>query len=37
VIERRADRRGEAPVLKERWSHPYFWAPFILMGEYLQT
>ena len=22
---------------KERWSQPYFWAPFILMGEYLQT
>ena len=35
---------GEALKLPEElgdwnpnWSHPYFWAPFILMGEYLQT
>jgi CHAT domain-containing protein len=22
---------------REEWSHPYHWAPFVLMGEYLQT
>jgi len=22
---------------KPDWSHPYYWAPFILMGEYRQT
>ena len=22
---------------RPEWAHPYYWAPFVLVGEYLQT
>jgi len=27
-------KKGPPPVLKGRFSHPYYWAPFVLIGNW---
>ena len=31
-VGRAAALRNAQLALKERWSHPYYWAPFVLIG-----